>query len=174
MNLNLLLGVRRRERRGVDLRRAASLAGPVSRLRVEETLGEPNGRSAAETYQGHRGCVNTLCFGAGTNSSLLLSGGDDCTIKIWNVATGVCVATLQGHGDKVRSLAVLEGGRLASGSADETIKIWEIATGACVATLHGHGDWVTSLAVLTGGRLASGSDDRTIKIWDHALGNVPR
>ena len=48
-------------------------------------------------------------------------------IKILNVATGACAATLEGHEDAVISLAVLEGGELASGSDDHTIKIWDSA-----------------------------------------------
>ena len=87
-------------------------------------------------------------------------------------ATGACVATLRGHKGPVRSVAVLEGGRLASASNDRSVKIWVMASGACVATLKGHDLSVTSLAVLAGGRLASGSDDRTIKLWDSALSNV--
>ena len=39
------------------------------------------------------------------------------------------MASLEGHGDDVGSLAVLGGGRLASASEDRYIKIWEIATG---------------------------------------------
>ena len=40
-----------------------------------------------------------------------------------------CTATLQGHQDSVRALAVLDGGRLASCSSDFTIKVWDVATG---------------------------------------------
>ena len=94
------------------------------------------------------------------------------TIKIWNLATRACVATLQGHREPVSSLGLLEGGWLASRSYDRTVKIWNLATGACVATLEGHARAVTSLAVLEGGRLASGSTDETIAIWDSALQDV--
>ena len=109
----------------------------------------------------------------------LASGSDDGTIKIWELASGACVATLAGHGGfghlkAVWSLAVLDDGRLASGSWDQTIKIWDVGTGACVATLKGHEHWVSSLAVLEGGRLASGSDDRRIKIWDSAIPDILR
>ena len=53
----------------------------------------------------------------------LASGSADAMIKIWDLATGACVATLEGHEHAVCSLAVLdEGRRLASGS--DGIKIW--------------------------------------------------
>ena len=53
-------------------------------------------------------------------------------IKIWDLATSSCVATLgdediDEHANIVFSLAVLAGGRLASGSADQTIKVWDLA-----------------------------------------------
>ena len=57
----------------------------------------------------------------------LASGSTDGMIKIWDLATGACVATLEGHEETVCSLAVLAGGRLASGSSDEKIKIWDSA-----------------------------------------------
>ena len=59
----------------------------------------------------------------------------DMTIRIWEIATGACVATLEGHRGSVRSLALLNGTRLASGSSDQTVKVWEVATGECLATL---------------------------------------
>jgi len=32
----------------------------------------------------------------------VVSGGDDGTLKVWDVATGKCVATLNGHANIVR------------------------------------------------------------------------
>ncbi|KAH8759523.1 WD40-repeat-containing domain protein, partial [Diaporthe sp. PMI_573] len=56
--------------------------------------------------------------------------------KIWDVATGACTHTLEGHDDAIESIAVSPDGRwLASGSYN-TIKIWDVATGACTQTLH--------------------------------------
>ena len=67
-------------------------------------------------------------------SSLAALGGGrlavgtwDGKIKLWEVASGTCVATIYGHEDAVKSLAVLGGGRLASGSYDRTIMIWDSA-----------------------------------------------
>ena len=35
----------------------------------------------------------------------VISASDDGTLKVWDVATGECVATLEGHTDSVRCAA---------------------------------------------------------------------
>ena len=81
---------------------------------------------------------------------------------------------LKGHRDWVRSLVVLDGGRLASGGDDKSIIIWNLADGTQLARLEGHTSEVTCLAALDsifiGGRLASGSQDKFIIIWNLADG----
>ena len=62
-------------------------------------------------------------------------------MKLWDVATGKLLATLQGHTDSVSSVAWSPDGKtLASGSGDKTVKLWEAATGKLLATLQGHTD----------------------------------
>ncbi|KAJ6013047.1 hypothetical protein N7522_003402 [Penicillium canescens] len=80
--------------------------------------------------------------------------------------------TLEGHSDRVRSVAFSpDGHTLASGSDDHTIKLWDTATGTHRQTLEGHSKWVRSVAFSPDGLiLASGSDDHTIKLWDTATG----
>ncbi len=52
-----------------------------------------------------------------------MSGSDDHGIRVWDVATGRCKGTLDGHTGDVRCLAV-SGDRLVSGSGDKTAKVW--------------------------------------------------
>lgn len=49
----------------------------------------------------------------------------DKTIRLWNPASGECIAFLQRHQDWVRALAVVGDGRLVSGSWDRTICLWD-------------------------------------------------
>ncbi|WP_233849335.1 hypothetical protein [Paraburkholderia sp. HD33-4] len=95
----------------------------------------------------------------------------DSTIRLWNPASGMCEATLEGHSVSVDALVVLADGRLASGSWDTTIRLWNPASGVCEATLEGHSGGVTALEVLADGRLASGSLDRTIRVWQFRNGH---
>jgi len=59
------------------------------------------------------------------------------TVKLWDVRTGNCVTTLQGHISGVSVAFSPEGKTLASGSDDGTVKLWDVKTGECYKTLQG-------------------------------------
>ena len=93
-------------------------------------------------------------------------------MRLWNGATGVPIATLEGHSNPVTSLSFSpDGSRLASGSYDETVRLWDGATGVPIVALRGHPGAVTSLSFSPdGSQLNSGSDDNVIRLWDCATG----
>lgn len=65
-----------------------------------------------------------------SQSGLIISGSNDCKIKIWSAETGECLRTLTGHGALVRALAFdPANGRLASASYDKSIRLWDVSTG---------------------------------------------
>src|SRR5205814_2156896 len=60
------------------------------------------------------------------DGSRLVSGSQDQTVKVWDVASAQELRTLKGHTTIVRSVAFSRDGyRLASASMDKTIKIWD-------------------------------------------------
>ena len=87
------------------------------------------------------------------------------TIKISNLDSDECLATLEGHSTNIYCLTSIDENRFASGSGDKTIIIWDAKNFVCLKTLTGHPNGVDSLTSLTSNRLASGSS-RDIKIWD--------
>ncbi|MFE6632329.1 WD40 repeat domain-containing protein, partial [Streptomyces rochei] len=91
----------------------------------------------------------------------------DNTVRIWDRATGICTAILDGHTGQVFSVAIAPDGTwLATTSYDNTVRIWDRTTGICTAILDGHTGPVLSVAIAPDGTwLATTSDDNTVRIW---------
>jgi len=71
---------------------------------------------------GHEGFVNGVRFHP--EQPLLVSGGQDHTVRIWNSESGELLNTLEGHGDVVlRSAVDPLGRRLASVRWDGTVRL---------------------------------------------------
>ena len=88
--------------------------------------------------RGHIDYVNSVIFSP--DGSHVVSGSDDKTVQIWNVAV------LRGHSHYVTSVVFSpDGSHVASGSY-ETVHIWNVATGESEAELKGHSGYVNSVA----------------------------
>jgi WD40 repeat protein len=60
------------------------------------------------------------------DSSRLVIGGGDDTIRLWDVATGNEVCQLRGHESYVHAVAFSpDGARLATASGDATLRLWD-------------------------------------------------
>ena len=122
----------------------------------------------------HRNIIRTVVFSP--DGKVIASGGEDRTIKLWEVATGRELRTLSGHSSGVKSVAFSPDGKsIASSSEDKTIKLWDVATGRELHTLSGHSREVMLVAFSPDGKsIASSSRDNTIKLWDVTTGRELR
>jgi WD40 repeat protein len=83
----------------------------------------------------------------------LYSGGDDRTIRIWDVGSLKELASLAGHEQWVSSLALApDESTLASGSADGTIRIWDLQNLRQIERLTNHASLVWDVKFAPDGR----------------------
>jgi hypothetical protein len=131
------------------------------------------------TYKRHDGEVNSLCISQ--DKKLILSGGADKTLKVWEIGKhesiralrqGDCLATFTGHDAAVLSVCLRRDNQFAlSGSADHTLRLWQVATGNCIKILTGHTNAVKVVCLdFTGKFAVSASADTTLRYWDLETG----
>ncbi|KAI9369078.1 WD40-repeat-containing domain protein [Aspergillus egyptiacus] len=104
---------------------------------------------------------------------ILVSGGCDREVRVWNMATGAAIYLLRGHTSTVRSLKMADKNTAISGSRDTTLRVWDLRTGTCRYVLAGHQASVRCLAV-HGDIVVSGSYDTTARVWSISEGRFLR
>ncbi|KAH8927891.1 dynein regulator [Atractiella rhizophila] len=119
--------------------------------------------------------------------SAVVSASRDKTIRIWELSTGHCIKTIQGHDDWIRCVAPsIDGSRIVSCSNDQTAKMFSLPGGENRLEFRGH-DHVIEVCVFAPANcnaairelsgleilasfVATGSRDKTIKLWDTTSG----
>lgn len=135
-----------------------------AKIHVFDTQGQHQ-----KTLQGHvMGVWAMVPWG-----DLLVSGGCDRDVRVWNMATGASVHTLRGHTSTVRCLKMSDERTAISGSRDTTLRIWDIERGICKHVLIGHQASVRCLEI-HGDLVVSGSYDTTARIWSISEGRCLR
>ena len=101
------------------------------------------------------------------NDSLIATGSQDKTVKLWRANDLALHGTLKGHKRGVWDCQFSQHDRvLATGSGDRTVKLWSIADCSCVRTFQGHMSSVLRVRFLgTGLQLISSGSDGLIKLW---------
>ncbi|GAA1782967.1 hypothetical protein GCM10009682_01300 [Luedemannella flava] len=132
------------------------------------------------TLTGHAAGTMSVAVGRLDGRPIVVSGSDDHTVRVWDLATGKPVGEpLTGHTGGITAVATGILGNIpiaVTGSDDRTVRVWNLRTGTAIGNpLVGHTAGGLSLAV--GGPAAdpmivSGGDDWTVRVWDARTGRA--
>ncbi|MBF2000671.1 MAG: NACHT domain-containing protein [Synechococcales cyanobacterium M58_A2018_015] len=102
------------------------------------------------------------------DSQQVATGGNDQTIRLWDVQTGTCLRILTGHSKPVESVAFHpQGILLASASDDETVRLWDPVAGKCLEVLSANLGRVLAVAFSPDGSVLAGcGTQQTVALWN--------
>jgi len=123
---------------------------------------------------GHNDVVTSIAFSS--DGSRIVSGGRDCTVRLWSAVDLTELKVLEGHRLSVTSVAFSpDGSRIVSSSYDRTIRVWDAVNFVLCATLQGHAA-VNVRAVTfspSGMRIVSGGHIFAVQMWNAATQTPP-
>lgn len=144
---------------------------PTPTTRSKSTAGSERTNPPRATQRMRSSDVCGSAQGWGLKRTLVVSGGCDREVRVWDIVTGECVHSLRGHSSTIRCLKVLDGRPIAvSGSRDFSLRVWDIDRGRMLRVLEGHEQSVRCIEI-AGNQVVSGSYDYTCRLWDIDTGD---
>ena len=151
-----------------------------SRIEIAHAVEEgytfyPTSHRCLHIFEGHTNFVNSVCLS--NDNRLALSGSWDNTLRLWDIASGECLRTFEGHTGCLST----DSRYVLSGSKDNTMRLWDVATGNCLRIFKAHTEMVNSVYLSTNGRFAIsgsgeewGDNDNNLRLWDIDTGECLR
>ena len=122
----------------------------------------------------HGATVHGVAFSA--DGQLLISGGVDKKLRLWNVEKDKLERLMEGHTGTIGCVAFAKDGKRAFsasysglGDTDNTIRFWDVQSGKELAKLEvgGEGQALTTAAFSADGRRAlTGHENGEVRLWD--------
>ena len=113
-------------------------------------------------------CLATVLQGGDESTSaltftpdgrMLLCGGGDEILHLWDITKGRRVRSMVGHFGSITAIACTPDGRKAvTASFDKTLRVWDLASGVCRMTFREHDGFVEGVDVSSDGRFVVSAD----------------
>ncbi|MHC5775663.1 nSTAND1 domain-containing NTPase [Nostoc sp.] len=116
--------------------------------------------------RGHEDNVSSVAISA--DGETIVSGGNDGTVRLWNLQGQTLAEPLRGHEGYVSSVAIsADGETIVSGGYDGTVRLWNLQGQTLAEPLRGHEGSVNSVAISADGEtIVSGGNDGTVRLWN--------
>ncbi|GAB1522338.1 hypothetical protein RhiTH_005452 [Rhizoctonia solani] len=152
----------------------SSLAYSTTDAKIQ-IIGTRSGTLISGPFSGHTADVNSVHFLP--NSTQLISGSADGTIRIWDTRHNHIGPAFmyQGHTRVIYSVSFSpDGAQVVSGSDDRSICLWDAVSGALIRQIpYAHEDDILSVRFSPdGAKIASASADKSIRIWNPHNGEI--
>lgn len=128
-------------------------------------IAEENTRIKLVVNKGHSDDVPAIDISP--DGTKLVSGSNDESVKLWDLASGRELKTLEGPVGQIHCVAFSPDGKwIAAGDDNTNISIWNVKSGKREKLIEENNDWVTGIAFSPDGKqIASSSDDGTVRVF---------
>ncbi|EIW69973.1 hypothetical protein TREMEDRAFT_43605 [Tremella mesenterica DSM 1558] len=106
------------------------------------------------------------------DGKLVVAGGDDGLVQVFDVSSRAVLRTFNGHNQPVHVTKFSpHEAQVLSASDDKTLKLWDLSTQSCLTTLSSHTDYIRSAIFhpTSPHLLLSGAYDSTFRLHDIRL-----
>jgi len=135
------------------------------------------------------GSVRSVALGHTRERTIVVAGGADGVVRLWDATGGDRIGVLHGHSGEVTAVAIGQVGKrnvVVSGGDDGTVRLWSAANFEPIRVFKrspdrwlgirpGQTSCIRSVALGQVGEqnvVASGGDDGTVRLWDAAGGEA--
>ena len=126
-----------------------------------------------QSYRGHSDSVTAIALSP--DGKFVLTGSDDDTASLWDLATGKAMMQFMGHTGQVKSVAFSPDGKyVLTAGDDETARLWDAATGKEVLQLVHSNNVKSAVFSPDGTYVLTGGSDSMAYLWDAATGKEVR
>lgn len=133
------------------------------------SLWDVAGRQVRSRLDGHADTVKAVEFSI--DGTLLVSGSEDVTVRLWNPDSGETLHVLKGHQNEIHGVAISpDGSQIASCSGDflnsnpGEIMVWDTKTAELLKTIQT--DQSNDVEYSPDGSLLLGTDGKGVSVWD--------